>query len=90
MQPSLFQADTQSFTVCMLLFWFNYCSLLFCAPSKKAINKLQIDQNDTARVLTKTKMRAHISPVIQWTSARIHVRHDARPPNDSGCLVLAF
>ena len=43
----------------------DYCNALFTGLPKKAINQLQTIQNAAARVLTKTKKREHIKPVLK-------------------------
>lgn len=42
----------------------DYCNALITGLAKKYINRLQLIQNAEARVLTKTGMREHITPVL--------------------------
>ena len=42
----------------------DYCNALFSGLPKKSTDRLQLVQNAAARVLTKTRMRDHITPVL--------------------------
>ena len=65
MQPFLTQADTERLMHAFISSRLDYCDALLSGLPKKAINKLQIIQKAEARVLTKTRRRAHISPVLK-------------------------
>ena len=43
----------------------DYCNVLFTGLPKNCIEPLQIIQNSAARVLTKTKRRDHITPILK-------------------------
>ena len=43
----------------------DYCNVLFTGLPKNGIKPLQMIQNSAARVLTKTKRRDHITPILK-------------------------
>ncbi len=43
----------------------DYCNALLAGASKATLNKLQVVQNSAARILTRTRMRDHITPVLE-------------------------
>lgn len=42
----------------------NYCNAILTGLPKKVTERLQLIQNSAARLLTRTKRREHISPVL--------------------------
>ena len=55
----------------------EHCNSLYVGIADKTINRLQMVQNAAARVLTGTKMREHISPVLaslHWLPVRFRVK----------------
>ena len=59
-------ADAKTLIHAFVLFFsrLDYCNALFSGMTKKSIDRLQLVQNAAARVLTKTRMREHITPVL--------------------------
>ncbi len=54
----------------------DYCNALLAGASKATLNKLQVVQNSAARILTRTRMRDHITPVLeslQWLPVSFRV-----------------
>uniref|UniRef100_A0A3P9KR35 Reverse transcriptase domain-containing protein n=1 Tax=Oryzias latipes TaxID=8090 RepID=A0A3P9KR35_ORYLA len=43
----------------------DYCNSLFSCMNKKELSRLQLIQNSAARILTRTKRRDHISPILK-------------------------
>ena len=55
----------------------DYCNSLFANLPLRLINKIQKVQNAAARVITKTKMRCHITPVLKelhWLPVRSRIQ----------------
>ena len=63
--PHVNQANKEVVVHAFVTSRLDYCNALFTGLPKKAINQLQTIQNAAARVLTKTKKRAHIKPVLK-------------------------
>src|SRR4029434_542678 len=64
-QPFLAQADTERLMHALITSRLDYCHSLLSGLPKKAISQLQTIQNAAARVLTETRRRAHITPVLK-------------------------
>ena len=57
-------ADAKTLIHAFVFSRLDYCNALFSGMTKKSIDRLQLVQNAAARVLTKTRMREHITPVL--------------------------
>jgi hypothetical protein len=78
-RPFLSQADTERLFHAFITSRHDYCNALLSGLPKKANGQLQNIQNAAARTLTKTRRRAHITPVLRslhWlpVSFRIHFK----------------
>src|SRR4029434_4279009 len=71
-QPFLAQADTERLMHAFITSRPDYCNSLLSGLAKKAISQLQTIRNATARVLTKTRRRAHITPVLKSLHTHTH------------------
>ena len=63
-RPFLSQPDAEKIIHAFITSRLDYCNALFTGLPKKAIDRLQLIQNSAARLLTKTKKREHITPVL--------------------------
>ena len=63
-RPFLNQRDAEVLTHAFITSRLDYCNSLFTGLTKTSIRKLQIIQNTAARILTNTRRRDHISPVL--------------------------
>ena len=63
--PCLSQGDTERLMHAFITSRLDYFNTVLSALTKKAIGQLQMIQNAAARVLTKTRQRAHFTPVLQ-------------------------
>ena len=56
----------------------DYCNSLLQGINKDQVKKLQVAQNSAARVVTRTKKRDHISPVLRqlhWLPVEQRIQH---------------
>ena len=56
--------DLETVTHAFISSRLDYCNSLYSAINKKAISRLQMVQNSAARLLTNTRKRDHITPVL--------------------------
>ena len=62
--PFLNQNDAEKLIHAFISSRLDYCNALFTGLPKKTTDRLQLIQNSAARLLTNTKKREHISPVL--------------------------
>jgi len=58
----------------------DYCNVLYLGVSQASLSRLQLVQNSAARLLTGTKKREHITPVLiklHWLPIRYRVQYKA-------------
>ncbi len=56
----------------------DYCNALYLGVSQSLISKLQLVQNAAARLLTSTKKREHITPVLEklhWLPVKYRIQY---------------
>ncbi len=64
LRPMLSMSNAEMLINAFITSRLNYCNALLGGCSVHLINKLQMVQNAAARVLTRTRMYDHISPVL--------------------------
>uniref|UniRef100_A0A3B1IUE7 Reverse transcriptase domain-containing protein n=1 Tax=Astyanax mexicanus TaxID=7994 RepID=A0A3B1IUE7_ASTMX len=63
-RPFLKQMDAEKLIHAFVFSRLDYCNALFTGLPKSTTDRLQLVQNAAARVLTRTKKREHITPVL--------------------------
>ena len=65
LRPSLSFSAAETLIHAFITSRLDYCNSILYGSSSKILNKLQYIQNSAARLLTHTRSREHITPVIQ-------------------------
>ncbi len=63
-RPFVTKQDAEKLIHAFIISRLNYCNALFTGLPKKLIGKLLLVQNSVARLLTKSRKREHITPVL--------------------------
>ncbi|XP_064651630.1 uncharacterized protein LOC135502611 [Lineus longissimus] len=67
---------TRTLTQAMVVSRLDYCNSLLLGVSEELADKLQVVQNNAARLITRTSRRNHISPVLEdlhWLPVRARI-----------------